>query len=303
MKMLCSFGLEVHVMFYSRVFLTIAYSVMAVTATLLNIMVLVTLWKTPCLQRPSQVLLANLAFTDLLTAAIFCPILAFSNVAVIKQWQSIFCDVWLITAPFVVCFGGMNLYTLTVVGIDRFLAIKKKFSYRTIVTNRRTMKILMAGWFIDIALQGIFIFLFYKSAVSLRSYITVAAVFIALLLCILTTFYSMAFYHLKKVSSRVSMGNTNEPTAPNEAPKFDVTKYRRTFKTIIIVVAAVFLCYSPYACILTLKTMIPNESVMENWIQFGQILMIGRSVINPLIYLWRMEDLRQSARSVINRHF
>lgn len=298
MAISCSFGLEVAIMSYSRVFLTIVYSVMAVPTTLLNFLVLVTIWKTPSLRRPSQVLLANLAFTDLLTGAVFCPILAFSNVAVIKEWQSIFCDVWIITTPFVVSFGGMNLYTLTVIGIDRFLAIKKKFSYRTIVTNRRILYVLMAGWLLDVALQGIFMFLIYKS-VPLRSYITVAAVFIAFLLCILTTFYSMAFYHLKKVSSQVSTA-TNEPAAPNAAPNFDVTKYRRSFITIIIVLFAVFLCYSPYPSILILKTMLPNESVIEHLIQFGQILMIGRSVINLLIYLCRMEDLRQSARTVAN---
>lgn len=111
--------------------------------------------------------------------------------------------------PFAFFLGLVGLYTLAVISIDRFLAIKCKFTYSTIVNVRRLRYVLIPCWVINGSLYIIGVLFLEKIPRTALS--VFIALYTAVLLCIITLFYSMAFYYLKKVSSQVSTGHTNPP--------------------------------------------------------------------------------------------
>jgi hypothetical protein len=290
------YGLEVTILASTRVFIIAAYIIIAVPIVFLNLSVLVAIWKTPSLHKPSQVLLANLAVTDFLMGAVVSPLIVFGNFTVYKEWIHIYCSSWIIIGPFTFCLGGVNLYTLAVISVDRFLAIKLKLTYRAVVTNKRLIITLVTGWILSGSVLIIVTISLYKH-VSLKDYKVPVVLYVAILLCTITLFYSMAFHHLRKITTQVSMDNSNEPS-PNTSPTFDVTKYRRSFYTMLIVLLAVIFFFLPYSCFAAANVAFKTDTT-KSLTRLGEFLFVSNSVINPLLYLWRMKDLRQAVKATV----
>jgi hypothetical protein len=68
-----------------RIAVSTIASTTAVTAVLLNSLVLYSIWKTPSLHKPSYVLIASLALTDLVIGAVVEPLGVITNVAVLMR--------------------------------------------------------------------------------------------------------------------------------------------------------------------------------------------------------------------------
>lgn len=272
-------------------FFVTANIILAVPIILLNLSVLVAIWKTPALHKPSQILLANLALTDFLIGAVYCPLAAIS-IAVADRWKNVYCISQILATSFSYCFSGVNLLTLAYISIDRFLAIRIKFTYRNVVTNKRLIRILLGGWIYNIMAE-VSIRVFFVNTIPSEIFFQLSALYIIVLLGIVTTFYSMAYYHLKKMTSQVSTGSPNEQL-PEGPRSFNVSKYRRSFQTMIIVLFVVIFCYVPFSIFLMLKNF--RIKISSNYVSLvNETFTIIRSIVIPLLYLWRMKDLRQAA--------
>jgi hypothetical protein len=117
-----------------------------VTATTLNALILFSIGKTSSLHKPSFVLLANLALIDFLAGAVAEPLVFIANVAALERWSNLFCFCSLGARVVGYWLGSISLYTLTVISVDRLLAIRLKNRYRSIVTVKRVAAVLLPWW-------------------------------------------------------------------------------------------------------------------------------------------------------------
>jgi len=98
------------------------------------------------LHRPSLVLLGCLAVSDLLTGIIAQPSMVVYVVA--KYYQA-----WMLSYNTQIFFGcsgiilfGVSLGTLTVISVDRFLALHFHLRYKELVTNPRVLAVFVLLW-------------------------------------------------------------------------------------------------------------------------------------------------------------
>ena len=105
------------------------YSVISVTA---NAFCLVIIYVTPALQSVNNILLANMATSDLISGAVALP----ASIAVVSFIHEVPVALCQFQGFALVYLYGVSLMTATAVTIDRFIAVVKPFHYSAITTPK-----------------------------------------------------------------------------------------------------------------------------------------------------------------------
>ena len=107
-------------------------------ASLSNLAIIVTIIKTPSLQRPCNILLCSLAATDCLTGITAQPIFVALRLVLYYDASACSCQYMLYKAFYVTIMltSGLSFAFLTVISFDRHYALSRPLVYRTHVTNR-----------------------------------------------------------------------------------------------------------------------------------------------------------------------
>ena len=186
-------------------FLSVVNIFLAITAILGNTLILVALHHESSLHPPSKLLLRCLATTDLSVGLISQPLsVAFWISIVVRNWT--FCRLFSILS-FMASYllGSVSLLTLTVISVERLLALMLGLRYRQVVTCRR----------ISVTLAFILIVSTMAAMISRwNDLITTWYGYIGISLSLATsTFsYSMIFWRLRQHQTRLNV-QTNQMSA------------------------------------------------------------------------------------------
>ena len=172
---LCSTGLyDTH----QKIVYSTVNSTLAAVAILGNILIIVALPKVSSLHTPSKLLLGCLATTDLCVGLITQPV---HTAFLASPDNSKSCHyLRLLFNSLAAIFGGVPLFTLTAIRVDRVLALLSGLRYRHVVTLRRAWIFVVAFWPFSLGIAMIFFFKFR---------ITISIISIAMFLCILTSIF------------------------------------------------------------------------------------------------------------------
>jgi hypothetical protein len=276
------YGIEVPVL------LLILYCLTAIATIVLNGVVFLAVKRTSSLFPPSRILLASLSLTDFFIGAIIQPIGILYFIAIIEHWPNVFCLTLLSSIRLGYCFGVISMGILTVISIDRYLAVKCKMSYRLIVTKKRVLAIVIGGWILTCCL--------FVSSIDDFVFQTLAPIFtmlaMSLLLIVTALCYTLSFLSLKQLSVQVST-NATQPM-----PDFSVLKYKHSLVTMAMILLLFMISYSPLILLNILQLIMTIDDITV-YLNFCELIAMLHSLINPLVYLWRMREIRQTAKAMI----
>ena len=124
----------------------------APVTTLLNILVIVALNKSRELQKLSNILLCNMAATDLITGAITMPMSAIVDVLMLTQVSVVHVCTFdsSVNKPLLHTMSIISLYHLTAIAWERYMAVKCWKDYRNKVTKRLLQKLGAIAWLLPI---------------------------------------------------------------------------------------------------------------------------------------------------------
>lgn len=270
--------------------LSILYCFAAVLSAILNLLVVVSILRTPSLRKPSILLLVNLALTDLLAGLVSHPLMAVIHLAVFEDQKII-----LIARYSFFVIGSVSISTMAAISVDRLLAIKLKMNYRIMVTKKKVGLVLVAIWIVNV---GTGILLYILSHIGAAEGILLA-VGGSILLIIITVSYSLAYYNLKKMPCRIC------PRQPSQTQSFNVLTYRKSFFTMFLVFIILVLSYLPYFICVSISVMFfyqnsfSTQRMLYIFFTSSEVVIAFNSVINPLFYLWRMKDIRSAVRRTV----
>jgi hypothetical protein len=271
--------------------LIVFHSITAISATLLNVFVIITIWKTPSLQTPSRILLCSLALTDLLVGVVLQPAVIFYFESVLVKWSEAY-SIFLLNSILGHGLVAVSFVNCIVIALDRFLAIKTKQVYKSIVTKKRSLIVIILSWIIP----GPIIAMVRHFNEGEENVTKITMVLMVVVLLTITTLYSMCFYYLRKLSSQVA-NTTNQPASNQPASQFNVWKYKRSLVTMVMVLGLILLSYLPLTILLSIRktSEVYNDPGLLHLCE--SFLMLS-STLNPMLYLWRMKDLRQCMKNI-----
>ena len=271
-------------------FLSATNIFLSMTAFVENSLVLVALHKTRLLHPPSKLLYLNLAITDLCVGIIVEPLYVSYLMSVVnKRWD--ICYYALLSSfitGYVMC--SVSLLTLTTTSMDRLLALLLGLRYRQVVTLKRTRMTVAILWILSIVSTSSYFW-------DIRILVLWGKISVPLCLVVSGISYTKIFVTLRhnhiQVQDRSFQGQLQQTTLLNKA------RYRKAVSSALWVQLVLAFCYFPYiiAQAVTPQRGIPLSGYLAR--EFTKTLIFLNSSLNPLIYFWKMRELRQAVKNTL----
>jgi len=323
----------------SFIALSVINILLAITATLANILIFLALRKECLLHPPSRLLLRSLASTDLCVGLLSQPLAALHAISILTENLRLYRFTVVSTYFTSAVLSGMSLFILTFISIDRLLALTLGVRYRQTVTIRRVRTFLVLSWVLNIA-NGFTRFL------SNQFSFYVACV-MGISLCVVTsTFcYTKIYYILRLQQMRVHATNSEtQPSKsslvlnaqrqkktrsnavwlkcchnprdnrvehikvqpyvsqgqPNKSSPLHIERYKKTVSNALWIHLTLLACYLPYSVVSGMKAI--TGDTLNISVGFTATLIFFNSSLNPALYLWRIREVRQAVKETIRQY-
>lgn len=245
-------------------------------AILGNALVLTAIIRTPSIRSPSMIMLGSLAVSDLLVGFIAQPL--FIADELIKENLVLYRVSAII--GFAVC--GVSLATITLISIDRFLAIHCHVRYATLVNPSRAISTIVIIWLFTFICSGFHVW-------SKFLHHLLSAIYIAICLIISTFCYIRIYLAVLQHRSQIHAQQLAVQCRYLENNTRMMRLKRSAVNTFVFYIFMIA-CYFPAYVLLTIFGLGYKEWATE-WTIAPTVVMMNSS-INPILYCWRLRELR-----------
>ena len=266
------------------------------TATMLNIVTIHAIRKTPSLSKNLKTLLLSLAVSDLGVGLVAQPLyvarLIMESRLNIETYNTIYI-VYLIPANL---FRFATLFLVIVLCAERFIAIHYYLRYQELVTHKRVVAVVVSIW----VLSGLFSLV--------RLWIPTSIMYVVFgitqLACIVAaTFFSIRIYSSVRLHvNQIQVLQLQH--APQNAQMVNVRRMRKFAMMSVYVCLVLTVCYLPNICthFVIAFTSIPSTGI--KYLPFYTLtLEFLNSSLNPVIYCWKMKHIRHTIINLIRNAF
>ena len=289
---------------HSSVFYAVTITASAILAILSpvavtgNALILAAVWKNQSLRTPSYILLRVLAFTDLCTGLITQPfyvaaeLICLESPEEINKQLSFLVPAVGISAGCAVYFTSLSLSLITLMSIERWLHMAR----RNLLTVRRSYFIATV-----VPLLLIPVAVFTVLYVLKKTYKLVLKIILFSLLpcCIITT--SIAYLKLSQIIRRHQRQIQANETGQNFShPSINLEKYKRSVFSILYILGASYISFLPFVVFVGLSFWF-NHYQIEIVYVVSMVFVLSTSTLNPLICLWRMNDIRNGVKQLLTQ--
>ena len=177
---------------------------------------------------------------------------------------------------------GVSFLTITVITVDRFLALTYHMRYASLVTKSRARWTLTTLWLISFALLGLYFW-------NMRVYRFLIGVIIAICLLICTFCYIRIYQIVRQHQLQIHAQQLAVQTF-NAGNHTNILRLKKSAVNTFIFYMALIICYFPMYIFLTLNGLSLKDWQTE-W-NFSATLVFSNSSINPFLYCWRLRELR-----------
>ena len=267
-------------------------ALIAAPATIGNAAVLVAIKRFPSLHRPSYILIAALALTDLGVGFLVQPLHILFKVAEMRN-MDMFCQVGASYKVVAITFSGASFLTILAISLDRLLAVLLGVRYRTIVTVKRVYLALLVMLLLSLGLGFIHI-------INMKAYYAAAGL-VCLLSLIWTTFNYIKIAHILH-KQQVRINHQDRPVKfPQTRSGFNLGRYKRSVSSMTFVCVFFLLCYIPYLFVMIVKLFTGTGPVIQGATYITDTIVFMNSAINPALYYWRMPEIRRAVRKLCKK--
>lgn len=262
---------------------------LSIPTAFLNILVLIAILRKPSLRTSSNVFLCNLACSDLCIALITEPSTAIIDLTGLYTNCEAFFSVILLSCSL----GVISFLTIFASTVDRYLTLKLHLRYSSQITTPVVLSVCAFIWFLG----------FIVAAVLIISKIGVLVILVAAVLQTLVIFfcYVQIFGVLRRHCNQIQaqMSSLEVPNIVN------VLLVKKTVSNLVCVIILYLVSYAPFAvCSAILFTLEDRASiqVVKLWL-FAINIVCVNSLVNPLIYCWRMAEIRNAIKETFELGF
>lgn len=257
-----------------------------------NAVVFYSISRTQNLHDPAHLLLASLALTDLTVGLIQQPLYVIYKAAEINRLARISCIAGLLTNMLTGVLPGLSFLIVTLVTLDRYLALHLHLRYKAIVTRPLVIKVIL----VSLALFTVAVSFYpWKPRVSL--FIAIAT--IPLFLFISTISYFKIYRIVRKHQRAISC------QAPTQAPAGQDTINMRKFWRFVVSFSYVYFimvaCYFPYVVTLVFRSLVGMTKEYKVALNVTSTVIFINSSLNPIVYCWKIKEIRRAVFKTLEK--
>ena len=262
---------------------------LSVAATLGNMAIIYSIWHNRSLRSPSHILLLGLALCDLGVGTMAQPLYIIYQSFYIANRRHTWLTIMVAYNFSSNMFCCISFLTTTAVSIDRYLAIHLHLRYQEFVTVRRAIKLHVVLWIVAAILA---------STVIWNSIITFFAALIVISVCLLTTFTAYAKIYSVVRGHKKAIHQQHNPQQIGRTMPRTIRQTKTTISMFYICLIHT-LCYLPYFVFLILRDGYKVTDFSYLGTEFAQTVVFLNSSLNPLLYCWRLRQVRAEVQRTL----
>ena len=274
------------------VYLIILDIISSPVTSILNALVIFTVKTKPRLKTTSNVALACLALTDCVMGVIGQPFFAV-QLAVLLQGEgsSSYCTLLVTSANVVRTLAIASIFNLTLMNIDRYIAIKHSLKYKTLVTRGRLLRGSAFAWVVS------FLLTVPLSFTDNDIYLIVSTTTGCLCMAIITFCQIVILQETRTLKKRIAA----HQVSPEDRKK--LLKDKKAFQLTTIILFVLVLTYLPMFVvrILITNSIICSLNASHIAVMSAIFASILNSLINPIIYCFKIRKFRVAFIEVLFR--
>ena len=265
------------------------------TATVLNIITIQALRKTSSLARPLKTLLLSLTVSDLGVGLLVQPLYIALLVTFITEPNT--SNSTHVTSLFIVfvaianLLGSASFFGVAALTVDRYLAIHLHLRYQELVTHKRVVVAVILIWVFSAAT----IFLF---SISINVRFIVCTTTGALIFATTGLLYCKIYAAVRHHTNQINALQVQQVAQNGEIAM--AARQRKTAVATFFVYVVFLACYLPLSGIFI--TFMFNHYESVSWwhlLFYSLTLAFLNSSLNPLIYCWKMRDVRRAVMDIL----
>ncbi|XP_042677706.1 tubulin beta-3 chain [Centrocercus urophasianus] len=182
-----------------------------------------------------------------------------------------------------------SLSFLGVIAVDRYITIFYALRYHSIMTLQRAVVTMASVWLASTVSSTVFI-TYYRNNAILLCLISFFLFMLVLMLVLYIHMFTLARHHVRNISSQ------------QKQPTIYRTSSLKGAVTLTILLGVFFICWGPFFFHLILIVTCPTNpfcTCFFSYFNLFLILIICNSVVDPLIYAFRSQELRRTLREVV----
>ena len=259
-----------------------------------NVLVILAVWKTPSLQTASNALLLSLAASDLAVGSLAQPAFSAWRISQIAGNVSVHCVAGLVSESFGWLLAGVSLFTITAISCERFLAVHLHLRYNEVVTRRGIAKVALSFWLIWIIITVLRFFVVSRKVLRI-----IAVNFLVITSVIMFMAYTMIYKLVRRHQMQIRQQCFTQTPGDN-SKTIDMVRYKRSTITMLYILGFFLLCYFPFLVVMLVEVAKGETLLTKAAYLYTVTSIFINSALNPLIYCWRMMEIRTAIRKIIN---
>ena len=265
----------------------------SLTAMVGNSMILYIILKNERLQTPPNLLLGSLSITDFLVGLIVQPSSAIRRISESRNNHN--CVVRIIFSYFGFLCAGASVLNITLISIDRALAIIFPFRYEASAENRTHVSVVSLVW----TIWSVFTLMPFVNILSSEQFFLGAGVIIGVSVILVLTSYGFIY---RAILSQRRLVTPVVATEASDQQTQKRGKHPQMACTLAIVIGMFLFCYLPQVIVLVLRGILGDSASLvylgDAW---ADLFVFVNSSINPLIYCYRIREFKEAMISIFRR--
>ncbi|XP_031571020.1 adenosine receptor A3-like [Actinia tenebrosa] len=277
--------------------------IFAVVTTMGNSLVIYVIWKNISLHTPSNVLLCCLAFSDLAVGLLAQPAFVAHKIGKLIHNFRLYCLTRVTLETVGQICAGVSTLTLAAISVERYLALRFSLRYNVIVTNMRVFMVVGLFWvvFTVSTISKLFVekinslHSFFLFSVTLSSFgvISVSCVFV----------FRCVVRHQKRINSEQIPGSIEQQDFTSKRSSFSLLRYKKATLTMAYVLGIYLLFYLPFIGVMIARKFYGYTQITKAAYVCTSTLIFLNSSANPLIYCWRIKEIRIPVKIILKKLF
>ena len=274
----------------SGLIVNVAFNVFsAFTAIVFNSITIQVIKKTSSLPNPLKILLLSLALSDLAVGLVAQP-LWIVNILRKKDTEVL----WIIQSAL----ANASFLGIMALSVDRFLAVHLHLRYRELVTYKRVLSLAILTWVFSALLSSICRWI----TEDLSEFMNITIIVWSLCLIFLTVISCRLYFAVRVHTKQIQASQLNQTALSDELA--NAFRLRKSSVSSFYVNFVFLVCYLPFFCSLITgiffkKAAFVNSQIWQELFLLSRTLMFINSCLNPVIYCWRMRDIRHAIKDIL----
>ena len=254
---------------------------LSILATIGNGLILHAVFTTNSLQKPSNLLLAFIAITDLLTGVLPMPMTV--AIRILEATKALTpCTLRVTSRLIVVSLTTLSFLTMGSLSIDCLLACSFPTKYRTWQLKKIYGWIFAMSWFIPVLLFTLSIAKIIEPDIGRRC---LSVILFVNVICIVLS--NLRTYAIIRAQNS-SVGDILSQAAAEQRRK----KQKRLLNTLVMVTSFFLACNLPNIIVLLFQ-LNEESSAFYHTFRYSSVLTFLNSALNPILFCYRKEDIRR----------